>query len=81
MQYTHTTHPVQTRASQKPEESYAGARKDQGLTLATKADGIIIANPLLPLEGIWDILIINPALLRLSGQKSKPARKIPRVVP
>ena len=32
--------------------------------LVTEADGIIIANPLLPLEGIWDILIINPALLR-----------------
>ena len=38
MQYTHThththTHTVHTRASRKPEENYAGARKDQGLTL------------------------------------------------
>ena len=31
--------------------------------LVTKADDIIIANPLFPLEGIWDILIINPAFI------------------
>ena len=31
--------------------------------LVTEADGIIIANPLLPFVGIWDILIINPVLL------------------
>lgn len=30
--------------------------------LVTEAGGIIIANPLIPLVGIWNILIINPVL-------------------
>lgn len=38
--------------------------KEPGSHLVTEADGIVIANPLFPLVGIWDILIINPVLLR-----------------
>ena len=45
--------------------------------LVTEADGIIIANPLLPLVGIWDILIINPALLRSPDEGANLPRRSP----
>ena len=79
MQYTHTHTHTQTHSTDKGLTEARGklcwSKKGPRSHLVTEADGIIIANPLLPLEGIWDILIINPALLRsLDKRANLPGR-------
>ena len=67
MQHTHTQTHTQTHSTDKGLTEARGklcwSKKGPRSHLVTEADGIIIANPLLPLEGIWDILIINPAFI------------------
>ena len=57
--HTHCTHKGLIEARGK----LCWGDKGASSHLVTKADGIIIANPLFPLEGIWYILIINPAFI------------------
>lgn len=57
--HTHCTHKGLIEARGK----LCWINKGPSSHLVTKADGIIITNPLFPLEGIWYILIINPAFI------------------
>lgn len=57
--HTHCTHKGLIEARRK----LCWINKEPSSHLVTKADGIIITNPLFPLEGIWYILIINPAFI------------------